>query len=52
MTRTFLSPKHATARPQTTEYHELTDQGHFTADDGKVTFPELVAAIKQRLNVR
>ena len=32
------------------EYHEYTDQGHFSADtSNKVQFPELVDAVKKRL---
>lgn len=29
-----------------TDYHESTDQGHFGEDTGKVTFPEVVEAVK------
>ena len=33
------------------EYHEFNDQGHFSRDTaGKVEFPELVEAVKRKLN--
>jgi len=32
------------------EYHELRYQKHFSADSGKVEFPELVEAVKKRLD--
>lgn len=34
-----------------TEYHENPDQGHFSSDVNKTEFPELIEAIKKRLNV-
>ena len=34
-----------------TEYHEFNDQGHFGGDYYKETFPELLAALKNKLSL-
>lgn len=33
-----------------TEYFEYSDQGHFGSDKNRVTFPELIKAVKDKLN--
>lgn len=33
-----------------TEYYEYRDQGHFSSDVGKIDFPELLEALKKRIN--
>ncbi len=32
-----------------TEYHEYTDQGHFSSDIKKISFPELIEVLKKKL---
>lgn len=35
-----------------TKYYEYTDQGHFGSRENKVEFPEMIAAIEERLRFR
>ena len=34
-----------------TEYHEYADRGHFGADTGATTFPQLVESLKRKLKI-
>jgi len=35
-----------------TKYFEYTNQGHFGSDAGKIEFPEMIEAIKEKLSLR
>ncbi len=39
------------AKKLKTEYHEYSDQGHFSSDVDKTEFPELLEALKKKLNI-